>query len=263
MRAKLLGLLKVYEEEVTLLMWTAALLFIIRSSGVILNNYAETAFLKRSGVEYLPIVNMLNAVATFFITGVLTVFLGKMSGARLLSYVFILSGISVTVIRLLIPFGFDLLYPLLFMLKSQFELLQALLFWNMCNDLFNTRQSKRLFSLLTAGGVVGLILGSVGTPYFAKAFNLDNLLYLYLGTVLVGAILVEMMGRNYATVIFPEKTFKPGKKKPSMIQEFKDVYPLIKDSLLIKIVLVLTFMPNVVIPIINYQFNVFLFTFHV
>ena len=40
-----------------------------------------------------------------------------------------------------------------------------------------------------------------------------------------------------------------------MIQQFKDVYPLVKDSTLIKIVLVLTFMPNVVIPIINYQFN--------
>ena len=63
MRAKLLGFLKLYEEEVSLLLWTAALLFVIRSSGIILNNYAETAFLKRYGVEYLPIVNMINAIA--------------------------------------------------------------------------------------------------------------------------------------------------------------------------------------------------------
>ncbi len=255
MRAKILSMLKVYEEEISLLLWTTALLFVIRSSGMILNNYAETAFLKRYGVEYLPIVNMINAVVTFFITGLLTAFLGKMSGARLLAYIFIFSGMSVTVIRLLIPFGFDLLYPILFMLKSQFELLQALLFWNMCNDLFNTRQSKRLFPLLTAGGVIGLILGSVGTPYFAQAFNLDNLLYVYLVTCILGAGLVEAMGQTYSTLIFPEKTQKSGKKKSSMIQEFKDVYPLIKDSMLIKLVLVLTFMPNVVIPIMNYQFN--------
>ena len=81
MREKLLGFLKLYEEEVSLLLWTIALLFIIRSSGIILNNYAETAFLKRYGVEYLPIVNMLNAVATFFITGFLTAFMGKLSSA--------------------------------------------------------------------------------------------------------------------------------------------------------------------------------------
>ncbi len=65
MRVKLLSFLKIYEEEISLFLWTAALLFIIRSSGIILNNYAETAFLKRYGVEFMPLVNMLNAVATF------------------------------------------------------------------------------------------------------------------------------------------------------------------------------------------------------
>ncbi|MCP3944810.1 MAG: cyclic nucleotide-binding domain-containing protein [Desulfobacteraceae bacterium] len=255
MRTKILSLLKIYKEEVSLLLWTTALLFIIRSSGMILNNYAETTFLKRYGVEYLPIVNMLNAVITFFITGFLTTFIGKISGARLLSWIFIISGISVTIIRLLIPFGSDLLYPLLFMLKSQFELLQALLFWNLCNDLFNMRQSKRLFPLLTAGGVIGLIIGGFTTPYFAKTFNLDNMLYLYLATTLMGACIVQAMGRNYSTPIFTGKQDLPKEKRSSMIQEFKNVLPLIKDSMLIKIVLILTFMPNVVIPIINYQFN--------
>jgi ATP/ADP translocase len=255
MRARLLSLLEIHEEEISLFLWTAALLFVIRSSGIILNNYAETAFLKRYGVEFMPVVNMLNAVATFFITGFLTMFLSKTSGARLLYYIFIFSGVIVTVIRLLIPFGIELLYPLLFMLKSQFELLQALLFWNMCNDLFNTRQSKRLFPLLTAGGVIGLILGSFGTPYFARQFSMDNLLYLYLITCIFGALLIQAMGRSYATLIYTEKTGKSAKKKTPMIEEMKRVYPLIKDSILVKIVLVLTFMPNVVIPIMNYQFN--------
>jgi len=128
MREKLLDLLKIHEEELSLFLWAAALLFIIRSSGIILNNYAETAFLKRYGVEYLPMVNMLNAVVTFFVTGVLAALLNRTPGARLLSHVFVFSGAVIIVIRLLIPFGIDLLYPLLFMLKSQFELLHAMLF---------------------------------------------------------------------------------------------------------------------------------------
>jgi len=255
MHKKMLDLFKVYEEEVNLLLWTAALLFIVRSSGIILNNYAETAFLKRYGVEYLPVVNMANAVVTMVITGFLTAMLSRISGAQLLSRIFIASGLLVTVIRLLIPYGYDILYPVLFMLKSQFELLQAMLFWNMCNDLFNTRQSKRLFPLLTAGGVIGLILGSLGTPYFARMFTLDNLLYLYLATTFTGMLIVQAMGRSYPSLIFQEKSKGDGKKKPSMIEEMKNVYPLIKDSVLIKIVLVLTFMPNVVVPIMNYQFN--------
>jgi len=39
----------VYKNEISLFLWTAALLFIIRSCGIYLNNYTETAFLKRYG----------------------------------------------------------------------------------------------------------------------------------------------------------------------------------------------------------------------
>ena len=44
MRGKILSLLKVYEEEISLLLWTTVLLFMIRSAGIILSNYAETTF---------------------------------------------------------------------------------------------------------------------------------------------------------------------------------------------------------------------------
>jgi hypothetical protein len=121
---KLLGRwLKVYENEITLFVWTAMLLFLVRSSGMILNNYAETAFLKRFGVEYLPIVNMLNAIATFFIMGVMAGIMGRVQGAPLLTYLFIFCGGSIACIRFLIPFGIDLIYPVLFMLKAQYEVL--------------------------------------------------------------------------------------------------------------------------------------------
>jgi len=124
-----------------------------------------------------------------------------------------------------------------------------------CNDLFNTRQSKRLFPLLTAGGVIGLILGSFGTPFFAGLFSMDNLLYLYLFTTLAGAVTIQGMGRSFATLIFTKKKEASDQKKPAIIEEIKRVYPLVKDSILVKIVLVLTFMPNVLIPILNFQFN--------
>ena len=40
-----------------------------------------------------------------------------------------------------------------------------------------------------------------------------------------------------------------------MLEEIKKVIPLVKESVLVKILIVLTLMPNVVIPIMNYQFN--------
>ncbi len=255
MSKKFLNMFKVYEDEIAILLWTVVLLFIIRSAGTLLNNFAETAFLKRYGVEYLPVVNMINAVITFFLTGILTAFTGRMAATRLLSWVFILCGISITVMRLAIPLGYEIIYPMLFMMKSQFEMLQALMFWNLANDLFNTRQSKRLFPLVTAGGVVGMILGSFLTPWVASVFRMDNLLYVYLALTLAGALLVNAMTSRFPTLVFADQKTGKAKGRTPMIEEFKRVVPLIKESTLFKIVLVLTFMPNVVIPIMNYQFN--------
>jgi len=245
----------VHEDELALFMWTMALLFLVRSSGILLNNYAETTFLKRFGVEYLPIVNMINAVLTLFIVGLMTGFMTRLPGARLLARLFVFCGLSVTVIRVIIPFGVDLVYPILFMLKSQFEVLLALLFWNLANDLFNTRQSKRLFPLITAGGVIGQILGSFATPFVARWLHLDNLLLVYLVTAMAGAWTMQAMGRRYPTLLFQQTAGPAKKKRSTMIEEIKAVLPLIKSSLLVKILVVLTFMPNVVIPIMNYQFN--------
>jgi hypothetical protein len=247
--------LNVHEEEVGLFLWTVALLFLVRTSGIFLNNYAETAFLKRYGVEYMPIVNMANAVVTFLVMGMMTGFMTRLPGARLLARLFVFCGISIAGIRAVIPLGIDLIYPALFMLKSQYEVLLALLFWNLANDLFNTRQSKRLFPLITAGGVVGQILGSFATPWLARWMHLDNLLVIYMVIALGGAWVVQTMGKRYPTLLFQQKKEGQEKKRTSMMHEFKAVLPLMKSSILVKLLVVLTFMPNVVIPIMNYQFN--------
>ncbi len=147
--------LKIYEEEASLFFWTVLLFFIIRTSSILFNNFAETAFLKRYGVQYLPVVNVINSISTFFIMAFLTGIMAKVAGSRMLSRLFMFCGISVACLRLVIPLGYDLIYPLLWILKAQYEVLLALVFWNMANDLFNTRQSKRLFPLITAGRCSG------------------------------------------------------------------------------------------------------------
>jgi hypothetical protein len=248
--------LNIHGDEIRLFLWAAVLMFLIRSSAAYFNNYAETAFLKRFGVEYLPVVYMLNSIVTFIIMGVLTGLLAAMPGARLLGRLLFFAGLSVAGLRMMIPLGIDLLYPLLFMLKAQYEILLGLLFWNMANDLFNTRQSKRLFPLLSAGGVIGDILGSFSTPFLSQLLTLDNLLFIYLGTTAAGGLIVQSMGRRFPTLLVSErKSGKTRKKRASIVSELRRVIPMLKESNLVKVMVLLTLIPNLVIPILNYQFN--------
>lgn len=247
--------LNVYEEEIALFLWAALLFFLIRSSSLIFNNFAETAFLKRFGVEYLPLVYMVNSISTFVVMAFITGFMARLPGSRLLGYLFLFCGISVAGLRFVIPLGFDLLYPLLYVLKSQYEVLLALIFWNLANDLFNTRQSKRLFPLLSAGGVLGGIAGSFTTPLLARAITMDNLMLAYLGMTVIGAVAIKGMGGRFPTLLLSEKKPRKVKSKAPKLEEFKKMLPLLKKSKLIKILVLLTLLPNVVIPIMNYQFN--------
>jgi ATP/ADP translocase len=247
--------LNIYEEEISLFLWVAFLLFLIRTSSILFNNFAETAFLKRFGVEYLPIVYVANSISTFVIMGFLTGIMARLPGSRMLAYMLMFCGISVAALRFVIPLGFDLIYPVLFVLKAQYEVLLALVFWNLANDLFNTRQSKRLFPLITAGGVIGGIIGSFATPSLAKAISMDNLMFAYLVTTMLGALAVKRMGAKFPTLLVFDRKKKKAKGRSNIIQEFKKIVPLMKESTLVKVLILLTLLPNVVIPIINYQFN--------
>jgi len=247
--------LKIYQDEIGLLLSAVALLFLVRISGMLFNNYAETAFLKRFGVQYLPVMYMINSIAIFVIMGAITGAMVKLPGTKLLLRLLILCGVSVAGMRFVIPIGIDLIYPVLFTLKTLYEALLGLLFWNLANDLFNTRQSKRLFPLITAGGVCGDILGGFGTPFLARLVSIDNLLLVYLVTTLGAAVVVHSIGRNYPTLLIQETGQRKRKSRSSIIQEIKNAIPLIKESTLIKILVFMTFFPNVIIPIMNYLFN--------
>ncbi len=247
--------LKIYEDEIRLFLWATALLFLIRSSSIIFNNFAETAFLKRFGVHYLPVIYVVNSITTFIIMGFMSGFMARLPGSRLLGNMLIICGVSVAGFRLVIPLGLELIYPVLFVLKALYELILGLLFWNLANDLFDTRQSKRLFPLITAGGVLGGVIGSFGTPIIAAYIRIDNLLWAYLGTALLGAALVRRMAVVFPTMSLYEGKGEKGTKRKGIMQEFKEVLPLVRESTLVKILVILTLVPNVVIPIMNYQFN--------
>lgn len=247
--------LDIQPEEIGLFLWTAALFFLMRSSDLIFDNFVETVFLKRFGVKYLPMVYMANSVVTFFSMGALMGLLMRFPSGRLLRNMLVCFGLTLASLRIVVAMEVSFIYPVLFLLRSQVEALNNLVFWNMANDLFNTRQSKRLFPLISAGGVLGAILASFSTPPLAKAITLDNFMLLYAVLCFMAAGVVWRISQLFPTLSLGERRQATGKKRPSLAEELKNVWPMIRTSTLVAIMVLITFLPNVMIPIINYQFN--------
>ena len=168
---------------------------------------------------------MVNSITTFIIMGFMTGIMARVSGTRLMMHMLFVFGGSIAFLRFVIPLGIDLLYPLLFILKAQYEVLLALLFWNLANDLFNTRQSKRLFPLITAGGVLGGVVGSFATPFLAGLISMDNLMIVYLVISVLGALAVRRMGVLFPTLLISTKRADK-KTRFSSLEELKKVVPL-------------------------------------
>ncbi len=248
--------LNIYEDETGLFFWTLVFRFLVVGAFVILNNYADTTFLARYDVQKLPFIVFINAILAVVIVSILTGFMARMPSTRLLTIIFIFCGVTIGIIRFLIPLGFDLIYPVLYVLKTQFESVITLLYLNLTNDLFNVRQSKRLFPLISAGAIVGQIGLSFGTPFMAKTITMDNLLLIYFVIMMLGAVVVKQIGTRFPTLLVTKKKTGKKKKKPGFFHQFKQVRPMVKGSLLIKIMILLFLVPNIVLPIMNFQFNV-------
>ncbi len=248
--------LNIQADEKSLFLWVASLYFLMASSNMILDNYVETTFLRRYGVENLPLVYIANSFVTFFSMGGLMGMMIRYPSGRLLRDMMICFGVLLALLRIVVGLEISLVYPVLFLLRSQVQVLNAMVFWNLANDLFNTRQSKRIFPLVSAGGMLGGILASLATPWLNKLLALDNFMLLYTVLAIGAAAAVWRISVLFPPLTLTERsTTRAKRERSSMVKEIKDVWPLMKTSTLVMIMVLITFLPNVLIPIMNFIFN--------
>lgn len=129
-------------------------------------------------------------------------------------------------IALLISPG-KLIVFLVFIMLGPLNILAALGFWGTAGRLFSLRQGKRLFGLVDAGLVVGIIISCYTIPVLlAFSFESHNILLISAISVLVAAILQIMIGSRF-TFSGDKDEQKQGKpvkseKKKSVLASFRE-----------------------------------------
>ena len=103
--------LRVYPEEVKILLWVTVIQMVMSASSILLNNFAQTAFMKRYGVQSLPNVFLIEAVLTFFFANAVGLLMNRYRTIRVFTGLFLFFAISVGLIRGLLPFGNVLVGP--------------------------------------------------------------------------------------------------------------------------------------------------------
>jgi len=234
-------------------------MFLILSSQILFANFADTAFIKRFGVEYLPEMFVIDAVFVFFAMDLVRALVGKYSPMTLLTRMLVIFAIIEILCRFLILLDFSLLYPVMFLLRLQIDGVILIIFWNICNDIFDTRQAKRIFPLITAGGILGRVLGSFSTDFLTRTTNINNLLLISAGLLFLAAVASQRVGRLFPPPMAAPRTRAPEKKGwSSPIAGVKEMSVLAKGSLLFMLLAAIRVLPNVVGPLFDYQYSVIL-----
>jgi HEAT repeat protein len=152
----------------------------LASAGIMIAQSAiDALFFAQYGVDRLPVLYLIVGVAMFAITFAVGALFSRLGRGRAFLVVFAAIAAAALVGRLAIGTGAGWVYGALWLVYSVAEFLQLLAVWGLAGLIADTRQAKRFFPVIGAGGVCGLILGGAVTAPLASALGSKNLLLVW------------------------------------------------------------------------------------
>jgi HEAT repeat protein len=181
------------EDEAGTAFYFLALLLVIGCGMALGRATANALFLKRFGIDYLPLVYLVQGsvcfVASLLYAGVADI----ISAERFFKMLFALLAMAVLVFWALIsPSADPLLFPAYFLfyeVVSEVLLIHSALY---LNQNLNTLQAKRLSPIIFSGLQIGTILGGLFLAAYAPALGTRNLLTVWVTLLLLALLMVAL-----------------------------------------------------------------------
>jgi len=118
----------------------------------------------------------------------------------------------------------------------------------MAGDLFDARQGKRVFPLITAGQVLGTTLGSFATRPITYAVGQDAALLVF-GVVFL-AISVYLWRSIHSFLGDPKPKTAAGRKEPEK-KRITEVPRLMRQFPIVRFLIICGVIPNILLPIFS------------
>ncbi len=193
------------------------LFFLLVSAGMAIGrSTADALFFKRFGIEYLPLMYIIQSVLLAAASTLYAAFADRIPAESffkaLLGILVILVGASWMVIS---NTGSTWVYPfyyLVYEVSSDLLLVHGALYMN---QNLNTLQAKRLSPLIYAGAQVGTISGGLTLAVFAPLIGTQNLLLAWCLLLGLGIAVIYLHHRRYGV----SAHFRPPKKGAHLVRD--------------------------------------------
>ncbi|MDZ7659017.1 Npt1/Npt2 family nucleotide transporter [Fodinibius sp.] len=171
----------------------------------------DSLFLTENGPNELPYVYILLAVISIPVTQFLTSIMGRYSVRSVLIWTLGFLAGNLLLLRWMFRFQLDWIFMAFYVWVGIFGILVISLFWLLGNAVFKPAQSKRIFSFLTLGAILGAIAGSEASSLTVSWLGLatENLLFVCIALLIVGMGITYFIPTNSQS----EKNGSPSSKK--------------------------------------------------
>jgi len=179
--------LPIESHEWRLVVRAGLVLVLIGWADVSVQNAAETLFLKRVGVSYLPLAFLVSALLLVVTSTGLSRALVRRDRLRFVSLTLVALALGLLPLWIAVTLGAPGAIPLLVLASVQIKALSLLVFWVAMSDVVHVRQAKRLFALLGAGLTLGTMLGAFASLPVSRLVGIEGLIPFATGVLVLAA----------------------------------------------------------------------------
>lgn len=220
------------------------------------DNVSESLFVYYWGANSLALLFIGNAILSFVLAFVFTYLAGRVSNERLLmSMAGVMIAWLVSVRLLLVPWGGDhgLVYPYFYIVDLTFGDLATLTILNYITDFYDTRSAKRALPLMLSGAAAGTTMAGFTIPLVNQLINLENVPLAWIACLLVVIALVLLIQRYMAAEVAELNKSKTSTQSGSGISSLRDGLKFVRESGLLRWLIVATFASTVLMRLLAYQ----------
>ncbi len=223
-------------------------LFLIIATYFLLKPVRDSLFLDTFGAVKLPYVTIGYALGVGIFVAFYTRLARRIRPVMLVTGTLLFFVSNVLVFRWLTDRQIGWLYPVLYIWVGMFGSIAPAQVWTLANDLFTTREAKRVFGVLGGGGILGSICGGELVSFLAPRIGTINILFAAAFALLLACVVVQLLWRYR----LPTASRKDEAPPP---RSLRDSLQLIAQAPHLRLVASLVFMTALATTMIDFQFK--------
>jgi len=251
---RLLGsLFGLHREERTMALLMAAYHVLLLVTLYLLKPVRDSLFLSSRGPDELPFVFILTTLAIVPVAVLHTRASNRLRVGQLVDGGSVLLVFSILGMRGLMALGGEWVSYALYAWVSIYGLLVTSQFWLLANALFTSAQAKRIFTALSAGAILGAIVGGQLTSMLVDNFEMqsENLLWVAAGVLGGATVLAFWIRQRYQE----EQSSAPEAPAKQQEEDAAGALSTIRDSRHIQLIVGIIALTVIVTTLVDYQFK--------